>query len=172
MLHEVFPTRSLIVRNALHQSSGIEAAIHDVSSAKSLSRGEGGKRTVVEETRMLLAWTGTSLETDVSCMIHCNCQRPRLFVHPWRDRLSGASCNLSNRTMPRSTLFAQPMPASPWWAAHPRGKKSATAIDRRTYPSTHRPITPANKQGGQFSDPNELRLSAYILIDGSPRLRM
>jgi len=36
----------------------------------------------------------------------------------------------------------------------------------------HRPITPTNKQDGQFSDSNELRLSAYILIDGAPRLRM
>lgn len=78
-----------------------------------------------------------------------------------------AQCTSLPSMLPRVAVALQ------WWAvAHPPTReKSATAIDRLG-PFFSRPITTTNKQDGQFSDPNELRLSAYILIDGAPRLRM
>jgi len=48
------------------------------------------------------------------------------------------------------------------------GKKARwLSIDEPSFSRRITPIMLTNKQDGQFSDPNEPRLSVYILIDGA-----
>lgn len=119
--------------------------------------------------RCVLAWPNAGLEADVSCMIHCNCQRPRLSIHPWRGHLSS---DLSNSTMHVDAPARHPV----WWAslthAEEKRKKTRQLSIGPSFSLDASANYTTNKQDGQFSGPNELRLSAYILIDGATRLRM
>jgi len=134
MLHKVSLARSLITGSyaarinhpGLNQTAAICVAAR--CKQREYRIGEKGQWP----RRHALAWPCTSLETDVSCMIHCNCQRPGLSIHPWRGRLSGAPCSLSNRTMHvRCSSLINTRIAL--MSRSPTREKSATAIDWRTF---------------------------------------